>query len=355
MKLATVDLWRTAQVTRRFIQRRTLGIIAPALWILLGSLPALAWGCRGHQVVAIIAQDHLNPHARAEVGKLIAGFRIDPALRRFCDSRGLPKIADLATWADDVRSERKETAPWHFIDIPRSFADAPTTDGGAPATTVGEAPAKVTERFCGPGGCVTRALREQTTLVRDAHADPQARAEALLFVIHFVGDLHQPLHTTSNNDEGGNCLPVAYFDLDPTLGNPDTGSYRPNLHGVWDSNLIDRSAGSTPTDLFAQTVNRRYASKAKLWQQDPVDVDAWALEGHRLADEVTYGRLPKAVPVEPPREVRTCNDDERVSQRLLALDEHLGEAYQSAVAPVVEEQLAKAGVRLAMALNQVWP
>lgn len=338
-----------------------------ALWIPLASLPALAWGCRGHQVVAAIAQDHLNPRARAEVAKLMDGFKIDPALRRFCDSAGLPKIADLATWADDVRSERKETAPWHFIDIPRSFA-APAATRGPAGNERSEAAAKVTERYCGAGGCITRALREQSSVLRDARADSGKRAEALLFVIHFMGDLHQPLHAADNNDEGGNCLAVTFFDQTPAISNPDTGSVRPNLHGVWDSSVLERAAGAgggaspgagpptgMPTDVFVKTVSRRYESSVTPWQQGPVDFDAWALESHRLAEQAAYGRLPKLVPIEAPREVRTCNDDDRVSTRLLALDERLSEPYQDATAPVIEEQLAKAGVRLAMVLNQIWP
>jgi hypothetical protein len=115
----------------------------------------------------------------------------EPAARRFCEPTGLAPFADLSTWADDIRQERKETAGWHFIDIPL----------GAARDRLNEA--------CGSSGvCVTAAIRRQLEVLRSASAGRREQAEALLFVIHFAGDLHQPLHAATNNDRGGNCLPV---------------------------------------------------------------------------------------------------------------------------------------------------
>ena len=85
-------------------------IVAPSAW---------AWGCKGHQVVALIAENYLNPHARAMVMQILAASPIDPDLPRYCGDSGLGAFADSSTWADDERSIRPDTAGWHFIDIPR--------------------------------------------------------------------------------------------------------------------------------------------------------------------------------------------------------------------------------------------
>jgi S1/P1 Nuclease len=78
-----------------------------------------AWGCTGHQIVALIAEHHLNPHARAMVMQILAASPISPDLRRYCGDSGLGAFVDASTWADDERGVRRDTADWHFIDIPR--------------------------------------------------------------------------------------------------------------------------------------------------------------------------------------------------------------------------------------------
>jgi len=73
------------------------------------------------------------------------------------------------------------------------------------------------------------------------------------------------------------------------------------------------------------------------------------------ADAVAYAKLPAAIPAEAPMPIKSCADDDHVSTRLLKLDEHVSQPYVDAVAPTIKEQLAKAGLRLAMILNQIWP
>ena len=102
---------------RRILWPLLLGLCA------LGLAPAAhAWGCKGHQVVALIAEKHLSAHARAMVAEILAAGPISPDLRRFCGESGLDAFADSSTWADDERTIRPETAGWHFIDIPRGAA-----------------------------------------------------------------------------------------------------------------------------------------------------------------------------------------------------------------------------------------
>jgi hypothetical protein len=297
---------------------------------------AKAWGCEGHQAVALIAKKHLNPRALAMVEKILTDNPIDPTLKRYCPSEGLDPMADASTWADDYRERDPNTAPWHFFDIPR----------GASQSGI--------DQFCSSGGCVVSALEEQIKILRMPGADPKKQADALRYVIHFAGDIHQPLHCTTNNDRGGNCVPVDYFGKQTQLMNPETGSYSPNLHSVWDVDIVETIARGETVDQFAAELDGQFQSRVASWQKAGMNFDDWAWESHEKAEQATYGRLPQQIKVESPVPVNTCLDDNNISARMLALHEDLEQPYQDAAAPVVREQLAKAGVRLAMILNQIW-
>lgn len=301
--------------------------------------PAQAWGCKGHQIVALMAEAHLTPQARSMVFKILADGPISASLPRFCRADGLDAFADSSTWADDERSVLPETSAWHFIDIPR----------GAPHGDV--AP------YCrGNNSCITSALTDQFRILSSPRATAPARADALRFIIHFVGDIHQPLHTTTNNDHGGNCLPVTFFDRTPREVNPRRADYTPNLHEVWDAEIIERFSQRETPQQVAQELQQSFHARIPAWQSEPPrDFAAWAWETHQLAETAAYGRLPHAVAIELPHPVHTCADDNDVSSRMLRLDERLGDDYQRAAASAVQEQLAKAGIRLAALLNSLWP
>lgn len=272
------------------------------------------------------------------VTAILAAGPIDPDLRRYCGRSGLDAFVDSSTWADDERSVDPPTGAWHFIDIPR----------GAPHGDL--AP------YCPPSsGCVTKAISAEVRVLRDSKSAAQAKADALRYVIHFVGDLHQPLHTTTNDDRGGNCVPVVLFDEAPEETSRAREDYRPNLHGAWDTTIIERWAHGRSSEQLADVLENKFRTQIAAWASQPVDVDAWAWESHDLAERVVYGDLPKAVAVEKPQQVDTCADDDHISTRMLKLDEQIGQRYQEAAEPVVEEQLAKAGARLAAVLNAAWP
>jgi S1/P1 Nuclease len=305
------------------------------LFAMLGSVPtARGWGCKGHQIVALIAEKYLTPQTRSTVAEILDAGPISPDLRRYCHEGSLDAFADSSTWADDQRNLRPETAGWHFLDIPR----------GAAKRSVSE--------YCPPStGCVTSAISLQVAILRDHSSSAQARADALRFVIHFVGDLHQPLHATTNDDRGGNCLPVAFFGHEPEEINREKEDYRPNLHGVWDTDILEKlSHGETPQE-FANELEARFQKQIATWQSEPIDIPAWAWESHQLAEETTYGRLPKRVAIERPREVNSCADDDHISTRMLTLHEELGDEYVEAARQVVAQQLMKAAIRLAKLLN----
>lgn len=316
---------------------RLIPLLLAAFLYVAGAPSASAWGCKGHQTVALIAESLLTPHARAAAEKILADDPIDPSLKRYCDPAGLDPFADSATWADDYRTLHPETGDWHFIDIPR----------GAPKTNLAQ--------YCPPQqGCLTGALADQIAILRLKQATAQQRGDALRFVIHFVGDIHQPLHATTNNDRGGNCVPVAFFDNAPMETNVQTESYSPNLHGVWDTNLLERFAASDSLQVAAD-LEKKFHSEMARWQSQPANFMAWAWESHELAETVTYGKLPHKIPVEKPVAITSCADDNHIAMRMLQLNEVLGDDYATAARPVIYAQLAKAGARLAALLNSLWP
>ncbi len=309
-------------------------ILIPIL--LLFVCPAFPWGCLGHRTIALIAFDQLTPHGRDMASHLLEGEPAGASWHPFCGSSNLVSFAQTSTWADDIRRERKDTGGWHFIDIPLDAKRARMKDA-CPAAS----------------GCVTWAIRRQLEVLRSASAGKPEQAEALMFLVHFVGDLHQPLHAADNDDRGGNCVAVALFDRKPEPTGADQ-NYRPNLHGVWDTDLAELVARGRDAAALAETLRVDFAPEMQRWKREPIDVDAWAWQSHKLATKVVYGKLPKKVPLETPRPVESCADRD-MGKRMYELHEEIGKRYERAATPVIRRQLALAGTRLAMLLNQIWP
>ncbi len=315
-------------------EMRSVRLFAGAAFFLLldivaGIQPAHAWGCKGHQTVALIAERHLTPEARQLVEKLLEENPVDPLVKRYCGSAIHDLLADGSTWPDDVRNERKN-GPWHYIDIPR----------GAPRHPL--------EEYCGAQGCVTKAIAEQWAVLKDSHAEPRKRAEALRYVVHFVADLHMPLHASNNNDLGGNCVPVHYLRRRPRQTHD---SFSPNLHAIWDTAILERDMEGADPAEFADYLEQSFSSELKQWQKAGIHIEDWTWESHDLAESVVYGELKPQVPVEPPVSVNSCADDNHIGERLFQMQLTACQVYQDAAAAVVEKRLAQAGVRLAMILN----
>ena len=310
------------------------------LLIVCAPRPARPWGCEGHETIALLAEKHLTSQARKMVHDLLEAAPIDPRTQRFCHPATRSVMGEASTWADDVRrddtSPFQGTGPWHFINIPRGASQSDL------------------RRFCpSRTGCVLTAINEQLAAIR-SHATDRRRADALRFIIHLIGDLHQPLHDTTNNDLGGNCVPVAYLGIEPQRSpdHPEDDVYQPNLHSVWDTNIIRRIMEHRSPTWFADFLDHRFQSQLISWQRKTIDFNQWAWESHQLAEQTAYGLLP--TPIRPQRSARATPCRE-MSEKILALHERLTERYQNAAAAVVEEQLAKAGIRLAVVLNQIWP
>lgn len=250
------------------------------LFALPGANLTLGWGGEGHQVVASIAERHLTDAARAKAQAILG-------------SDG--SLVQVATWADDIRHMRPKTAPWHFIDIPlRESAIVP-------------------DRDCANGDCVTAAITHFIAVLKDNSSSPTEKNEALKFIVHFVGDLHQPLHCEDNNDRGGNKKNVTFFGK------------KANLHSTWDTLIIQRI--NNDVENFADNLDSSIAeTDITQWQQGTVE--DWALESHALAKDPAYKLVPKTT------------------------TPALSNTYFNSTSPVVEKQLQKAGVRLAQILNQ---
>jgi len=305
-----------------------------AAFLLLGfagyTVPVFAWGCKGHQTVALIAERHLTPEAHRYLESLLKENPIDPQLYRYCGNFKGSLFADSSSWPDDVRNTLNN-GPWHYLDIPR-----------------GSPPHGPVEPYCGDTGCVTKAIADQLGILKDPHADARKRADALRYLIHFMGDLHMPLHAITNNDEGGNCVPVQYFRRVPQEHNH---SYTPNLHSLWDTTIVERDMEGADPREYADFLEKSLARDFDAWQNAGIRVDDWAWESYVLAQSVVYGKLRPKVPVEMPVAVDACTDDNHVGDRLLKMRFAVGEKYQDAAAPVVQKRLAQAGIRLAMVLN----
>jgi hypothetical protein len=254
-----------------------------AIALAFGSLPVYGWGPEGHSLVARIADAQLTAAARARVAEILG-----PGVT----------MASISSWADQVRRQRSNTGPWHYVDVP---IDKPHLDMA---------------RDCAKDDCVVAQIAIERKLLVDPAATPVQRKEALMFLIHFVGDMHQPLHCSDNKDKGGNDVKVVFFD-------------RPgNLHSTWDGGILGRMAKED--DLFPVLLKDAEKRQKKYAKGTVAD---WAEEAHKAAQKVVYSKLPPVAKGTP---------------------EPLGEAYEKTGEPLVKLQIEKAGDRLARILNDTF-
>ena len=313
------------------ISKRRLSSLA-LFAIAMAPLQAFGWGCEGHQIIALIAMKHLQPQVATQVNSILAASPVAATLRRFCRTSGLPPMAEVASWADDVRSDQPDTGSLHYINIPLTA----TRD-------------KYELSQACQQGCIVDAITKYTQQLKTS-TDPKARADALRFVIHFVGDIHQPLHDETNGDEGGNCVPVEFEDEEPRVTNSQKEEYFPNLHSVWDTGIPQSMLAQhdMPVEEFADLLNFRYRPRLQHWSSG--QAADWAWEGHDLAI-AAYRSLPASLPRDVDFKPGSCADNNHIAKRTAELHISLGERYDNVTHPIVEEQLTKAGIRLAALLN----
>jgi len=235
-------------------------------------LDASAWGIEGHRIIAALAEAQLTPEVRTEVNRLLA---LEPGAT----------LVSVSIWADESRVPT--TAAWHYVNLPR--------DSGCKYEA---------QRDCPDGQCVVGAIERQSRVLASSASD-EDKLKALKYVVHFVGDVHQPLHAGYADDKGGNTYQVQAFGRGT------------NLHSLWDSRLIENWPGG-PTALLAELK----ASTSKLAQATPAQ---WAEESCRFVG--AEGFYPGGHKID--------------------LD------YAQAVAPTLKARLGAAAQRLATLLNGV--
>ena len=259
--------------------------------VLTASCSSFGWGPEGHRVIADIARSHLTTTARTQVRELI----------------GNDDLAAIANWADEIKSERPETAGWHFVDIPRAAAGfLESRDCFHPDTRH-----RSSEED--HHNCVADQIEMFANVLADHRASRDQRVEALMFLVHFVGDVHQPLHAIGEA-RGGNDIHMVEF------GSSQCGSRPCNLHFAWDMGLIEhsrRSESGYDEELKELIIREKLSGRA---EGTP---ETWADESFRLAKQVWV------------------NEGGAVD-----------EAYYRRNISMLDERLALAGVRLARALNQ---
>jgi len=305
---------------------------------------AWAWGCTGHETVALIAQLELtkldaanSTHVLDQVKSLLA-LQDRPYKGRFCSDLKLDPIAYYATWADDHRSVDETTAPWHFWDIPLSVKTG--ADG----------------KYCGDG-CVVHALKNQIAILKDKTKSDPDRSIALLYIIHFIGDLHQPLHAEDNNDRGGNCVPVVYIGKAPKSTDAK-GDYSLNLHGVWDTQLLEadgkitRSSSEAAAEIeaFANSLFKTHAATISHAAIAPIDLVAWANAAHAIARKHPYALLTPAIAPDPQVQPVSLCSDNSTSANYFAKNETITAQYAKTAHTDITKQLSLAGGRLAAVL-----
>jgi hypothetical protein len=274
--------------------------------ILAAASPAAAWGDLGHKVTALIAYKHLTPATRAKVDALLAADTDDLTAADF---------ASRATWADKYRNGHRETAPWHFVDVEIDRPDLISACFGYPELGAGQVASQGPSRDC----VVDKIDQFMGELRHPATPQPE-RIVALKLLIHFIADLHQPLHAADHNDKGGNCIGLT--------SSPDVRSH--NLHAYWDTGVVEALGGSE--DEIARKLDGRITpADAAAWSRETPR--QWAMESFQIAQRDVY-----ALPSRP-----TCGDHGSVT---------LSAVYQATAQRDAAIQLEKAGIRIAAVLNR---
>lgn len=258
---------------------RRLPLLRLLTAVVLVAAPAWPWGVEGHRLIAQIAERHLTAAARSRIAALLPAGET---------------IVSIAPWADEIRPKRRESAPWHYINIP---IDAPRGQW---------------QPYCPNNECIITAVERFAARLADGSLPDAEREEALRFLVHFVGDLHQPLHCGDRRDRGGNDVPVVFRNR------------ASNLHAIWDTPLLRETVEREGVrERLLRKADRREMSDAAAG--GPQD---WVWQSWEISKDYAYRMLPLERPA------------------------IVGEEYAAGAYPHIERQVRLAGLRLAAMLNQ---
>tara|TARA_R100001369_G_scaffold92561_1_gene138353 strand:- start:14932 stop:15714 length:783 start_codon:yes stop_codon:yes gene_type:complete len=236
------------------------------------------WGQTGHRTTAEIAQSYLSKDAKKEISKLLNGR----------------SLAFASTFGDEIKSDSKYRmySPWHYVNLPGGASEYKAEDAN-------------------PDGDLLMAIRKSVEVLKDKKSSKEEKEFYLKMLVHFLGDLHQPLHAGRGEDKGGNDIQVRWFG---------EGT---NLHRVWDSDMID-SYQMSYTEMASNTARLSETQKKAIASGSFED---WMYESKALSERV-YASA--------------------------EIGEKLGYNYMYDWFPVVGEQLQKGGIRLASVLNEIF-
>ena len=264
------------------------GTVAGALLLCVMAPQCWAWGREGHRLTALVAEQYLTPETKAQIVELLHN----------------ETLADVAPWADSYRAEHPETAKWHYVDIPKDAKFDRSRD----------CPVSETDPKSPWRDCVTDRILYFEGRLGDASLSPSERAIALKFVVHFIGDVHQPFHAFAD-ERGGNGINVTF------LGSSICGTFKCNLHSVWDDSIIEdqRLSEKKYTDKLLQEI------KDNNWERmaggEPT---TWANISHHYAVDAV---APNGA--------------------------FITREYVAEESKIVDAQLALGGLRLARVLNRI--
>ena len=236
------------------------------------------WGRTGHRTTGMVAEQHLTKKAQKRINEILDG----------------QSLAFVSTYGDDIKSDPqyRKFGPWHYVNL-----DAGETE--------------YSEEKANPAGDIVQGIKESIAVLKDRNASKEEKAFYLKMLVHFMGDLHQPMHTGRGEDKGGNDIQVQWFG---------SGS---NLHRVWDSEMINDFQMSF-TELAKTTDDLTKGEVKKIASGSLLD---WMYESKALS-AVVYDSV--------------------------EIGEKLGYEYMYEWFPVVHDQLQKGGIRLASVLNEVF-
>ena len=266
--------------------------------LILVSQNAFAWGATGHRSIGLIAEQHLNPTTLKKSQEILDGH----------------SLAYVSTWADEIRSDPKkygDTFNWHFTTWP----DEDEQHGANEETN--------------STGFLLSQVNSQIAVLKNIKSTHTEKAVALKFLVHLMGDLHQPLHVGGSNDQGGNACKVTWH------------SKATNLHTVWDSSMLDETKLSF-TELAAFASQDRTKQQVAQWQTG--DLNTWSAESKALRRKLYPAEV--QVPLSPVTFLTYC-------QKYVSPDAmpKLGYEYSYVFLPLAQERIFQAGVRLAQLLN----
>jgi hypothetical protein len=279
-------------VSRDVVRLLLVGLLLCGAWS-----EAQAWGAKGHRIIGHLARGLLSPAARTAVQQLM----------------GSDDLATFALYLDQHKDQLEQQIPgsreWHYDDVPicqqQSYAE-----------------------YYPNGTCASTQVVRHYGLLSDTHASKKQKQFGVFVLTHLLGDIHQPLHAADNDDRGGNAIKVQLPE-----------GRKMHLHAAWDTALVEGRFGGQNEVTVAQGLAHKYAARATEWQAGQVKlatIETWVGESDQRAKEIAYGKLPGFA----------CGAD--MEQTRLTLSEDYGQQAGA----VLEEQLAKAGYRLAAILNR---